>query len=82
MELLEKQEKPDAQECQVKGCDELMDGTLTFTITSISRFGKVKQELIEKEICIDHSLLIADIASAGYDEQKKLSAYKKIEWKN
>ena len=80
MELTE-EKKPDYELCQEKRCTKLSEAIIAYSITSKGRFGQPKMEVIEKEVCLEHSELIAAIAAAP-DDRSKLKAIKSIQWKD
>lgn len=80
MELTE-EKKPDQEQCQERKCNKLSEATIAYSITTKGRFGQQKMEVIEKEVCLGHSELIAAIAAAP-DDRSKLKAITSIQWKD
>ncbi len=80
MELKEER-RPDHEQCQEKNCPKLSEATIAYSITTRGRFGLPKMEVIEKEVCMEHSELIAAIAAAP-DDRSKLKAIRSIQWKD
>ena len=79
MELKEER-RPDHELCQEKNCPRLSEATIAYSVTTKGRFGQPRLEIIEKEVCLEHSELIAAIAAAA-DDRSKLKAIKSIQWK-
>ena len=80
MELTE-EKKPDYEQCQEKRCTKLSEATIAYSITTKGRLGQPKMEVIEKDVCLEHSELIAAIAAAP-DDRSKWKAIKSIQWKD
>ena len=80
MELTE-EKKPDIEQCQEKKCAKLSEATIAYSITTKGRFGQPKMEVIEREVCLEHSGLIAAIAAAP-DDRSKLKVIRSIQWKD
>ena len=79
MELKEER-RPDHEPCQERNCPRLSEATIAYSITTKGRLGQPRLEIIEKEVCLEHSELIAAIAAAP-DDRSKLKAIKSIQWK-
>ena len=80
MELTE-EKKPDHEQCQEKKCAKLSEVTIAYSITAKGSFGQPRMEIIEREVCLEHSELIAVIAAAP-DDRSKLKAIRSIQWKD
>ena len=79
MESIEER-RPEHELCHEKNCPKLSEATIAYSVTTKGRFGQPKMEITEKEVCLEHSELIAVIAAAP-DDRSKLKAIRSIQWK-